>query len=95
MTRIKNRLFCRHFETVQNFIYLFILFYFILFYFILFYFILFYFNLFYFFFYFFFCRIVRIFYSPYLYGAYFIAKSRWESDFLKGGPWNPLGHQRE
>ena len=37
---------------------------------------------------FFFCRIV-IFYSPYIYGAYFIAKFRWESGFLKGVPWNP------
>ena len=50
----KNRLFGRHFETVQYFIlfyfilFCFILFYFILFYFILFYFILFYFILFYF-----------------------------------------------
>ena len=47
MTRNKNRLFGRHFETVQHFMYLFVLFYFILFYFILFYFNLFYFNLFY------------------------------------------------
>ena len=42
---------------------------------------------------FFFCRIV-IFYDPYIYGANFIAKFRWESGFLRGGgsmeP--PLGH---
>ena len=38
---------------------------------------------------FFFCRIV-IFYSPYMYGANFIAKFWWEIGFLKGGvPWNP------
>ena len=37
---------------------------------------------------FFFCRIV-IFYSPYIYGANFIAKFRWESGFLKGG-FHPL-----
>ena len=56
MTQNKNRLFGRHFETVQHFIYLFI----------------------------FFCRIV-IFYDPYIYGANFIAKFRWESGFLRGG----------
>ena len=39
---------------------------------------------------FFFCRIM-IFYSPYIYGASFIAKFRWESGFLKGVPWTPLG----
>ena len=42
----------------------------------------------------FFCRIV-IFYSPYIYGANFIAKFRWEGGFLKGGsmepPWAPTG----
>ena len=36
-----------------------------------------------------------IFYSPYIYGANFIAKSRWESGFLKGSsmepPWAPTG----
>ena len=31
---------------------------------------------------FFFCRIVN-FYSPYIYGANFIAKFRWESGFLR------------
>ena len=61
MTRNKNRLFGRHFETVQHF------------------------N-------FFFCRIV-IFYDPYIYGANFIAKFRWESGFLRGGSMEPpLGH---
>ena len=50
MTRNKNRLFGRHFETVQHF------------------------N-------FFFCRIV-IFCDPYIYGANFIAKFRWENGFL-------------
>ena len=54
MTRNKNRLFGRHFETVQHF-------------------------------HFFFCRIVN-FYSPYIYGANFIAKFRWESGFLCLGP---------
>ena len=54
MTRNKNRLFGRYFETVQ----------------------------------FLFCRIV-IFYSPYMYGANFIAKFRWESGFLKGGSMEP------
>ena len=40
----------------------------------------------------FFSRIV-IFYSPYIYGANFIAKFRWESGFLKGGfHGTPLGH---
>ena len=62
MTRNKNLLFGRHFETVQYFQ--------------------------------FFFRIV-IFYSPYIYGANFIAKSLWESGFLKGGsmepPWAPTG----
>ena len=53
MTRNKNRLFCRHFETVQHFH--------------------------------FFFRIV-IFYSPYIYGANFIAKFGWESGFLRLGP---------
>ena len=57
MTRNKNRLFGRHFETVQHFQ-------------------------------FFFCRIV-IFYSPYIYGANFIAKFRWESGFLKWGSMEP------
>ena len=42
----------------------------------------------------FFCRIV-IFYVPYIYGANFIAKLQWEGGFLRGVPWNPLGHQRE
>ena len=51
MMRNKNRLFGRHFETVQHFQ-------------------------------FFFCRIV-IFYSPYIYGANFIAKFGWESGFLR------------
>ena len=60
--------------------------------FILFYFIFFYFL--FFIFYFFFCRIV-IFYSPYIYGAIFIAKFRWKSGFLTGGSMEPLGHQRE
>ena len=63
MTRNKNWLFGRHFETVQHF-------------------------------YNFFSRIV-IFYSPYISGPNFIAKFRWKSGFLKGVPWNPLGHQRE
>ena len=53
MTRNKNQLFGRHFETVPHLI-------------------------------FFFCRIV-IFYDPYIYGANFIAKFRWESGFLRGG----------
>ena len=55
MTRNKNRLFGRHFETVQHleFVY----------------------------------RIV-IFYVPFIYGANFIAKFRWESGF-PGVPWNP------
>ena len=57
MTRNKNRLFGRHFETIQHFS-------------------------------FFFSRIV-IFYSPYIYGANFIAKFRWESGFLKGGSMEP------
>ena len=47
---------------------------------------------------FFFCRIVN-FYSPYIYGANFIAKFRWQSGFLRLGPWEPppppLGHQWE
>ena len=51
MMRNKNRLFGRHFETVQHFQ-------------------------------FFFCKIVN-FYSPYIYGANFIAKCRWESGFLR------------
>ena len=34
---------------------------------------------------FFFCRIV-IFYSPYIYGANFVAKFGWESGFLRLGP---------
>ena len=54
MTQNKNRLFGRHFETVQ------------------------YFQIFFF-------RIV-IFYRPYIYGANFIAKFGWESDFLRLGP---------
>ena len=37
------------------------------------------------FFFFFCCRIVN-FYSPYIYGANFIAKFRWESGFLRLGP---------
>ena len=53
MTRNKNRLFGRHFETVQHFR--------------------------------FFVRIV-IFYSPYIYGANFMAKFDWESGFLRLGP---------
>ena len=57
MARNKNRLFGRHFETVQHFQ-----------------------NI--------FCRIV-IFYSPYMYGANFIAKFQWESGFLKGGSMEP------
>ena len=36
----------------------------------------------------FFSRIV-IFYSPYIYGANFIAKFRWKSGFLKGGSMEP------
>ena len=37
-----------------------------------------------------------IFYVPYIYGANFIAKFRWESGFLRGGSMEPpLGHQRE
>ena len=40
---------------------------------------------FFFFFFFFFCRIV-ILYSPYIYGANFIAKFDWESSFLLLGP---------
>ena len=63
MTRNKNQLFGRHFETVQYFTILF-------------------------------CKIV-IFYSPYIYGANFIAKFPWESDFLRRGsmepPWAPTG----
>ena len=43
---------------------------------------------------FFFFRIV-IFYSPYIYGANFIAKFPWKIGFLKGGsmepPWAPTG----
>ena len=63
MTRNKNRLFGRHFETVQHF------------------------N-------FFFCKIV-IFYDPYIYGANFIAKFRWENGFLRGGfHGTPLGTNR-
>ena len=54
MTRNKDRLFGRHFETVQHFQILF-------------------------------CRIVN-FYNPYIYGANFIAKFRWESGFLRLGP---------
>ena len=57
MTRNKNRLFGRHFETVQHLK-------------------------------FFFCRIV-IFYDPYIYGANFIAKFRWENGFLRGGSMEP------
>ena len=53
MTQNRNRLFGRHFETVQHFQ--------------------------------FFCRIV-IFYSPYMYGANFIAKFRWDNGFLRLGP---------
>ena len=38
---------------------------------------------------------IAIFYSPYIYGANFIAKFQWESGFLKGGsmnpPWAPTG----
>ena len=61
MSRNKNRLFGRHFETVQHFQI-------------------------------FFAEIV-IFYSPYIYGANFIAKVRWENGFLKDGtpPWAPTG----
>ena len=55
VTRNKDRLFGRHFETVEHF------------------------N--------FFCGLV-IFYSPYIYGANFIRKFRWESGFLRGVPWN-------
>ena len=33
----------------------------------------------------FFCRFVN-FYSPYMYGAHFIAKFRWKSGFLRLGP---------
>ena len=58
MTRNKNRLFSRHFETVQHF------------------FLFFYFR-------------IAIFYSPYTYGANFIAKFRWESGFLRLGPQEP------
>ena len=54
MTRNKNRLFGRHFETVQHFQMFFLQ------------------N----------CE----FYSPYIYGASFIAKFRWESGFLRLGP---------
>ena len=62
MKQNKNRLFDRHFETVQHFQ--------------------------------FFCRIV-IFYSPYTYGANFIAKFGWENVFLLLGLYRtPLGHQR-
>ena len=50
MTQNKNRLFGRHFETVQQF-----------------------------------SRIVIV-YSPYTYGANFMAKFRWESGFLRLGP---------
>ena len=50
------------------------------------------------FFFFFFSRIV-IFYSPYIYGANFIAKFGWESGFYGWVPRNPppprLGHQPE
>ena len=62
MTRNKNRLFGRHFETVQHFI----LFYSFI----------------------FFLQNCD-FYCPYIYGANFIAKFRWESGFLRGVPWNP------
>ena len=42
----------------------------------------------------FFSEIV-IFYSPYMYGANFIAKFRWKRDFLKGGfHGTPFGPQR-
>ena len=41
-----------------------------------------------------FCGIM-ILYSAYIYGANFIAKFRWESGFLRGVPWNLLGHQWE
>ena len=53
MTQNKNRLFGRHFETVQYF------------------------------------QNVLMFYSPYIYGANFIAKFRWKSGFLKGGSMEP------
>ena len=56
MTRNKNQLFGRHFETVQHFH--------------------------------FFFRIVIV-YSPYIYGANFIAKFGWENGFLRLGPRNP------
>ena len=46
---------------------------------------IFFFFLFLFLFLFLFCRIV-IFYSPYIYGANFIAKFGWESGFLRLGP---------
>ena len=36
-------------------------------------------------FHFFFVAKLRFFFSPYIYGANFIAKFRWESGFLKGG----------
>ena len=55
MTRNKNRLFGRNFQTVQHF---------------------------HFFFFFQNCD----FYSPYIYGANFIAKFGWESGFLRLGP---------
>ena len=35
-----------------------------------------------------FFKIVIVF-VPYMYGANFIAKFRWESGFLRGVPWNP------
>ena len=54
MTQNKNRLFGRHFETVQHFQIFFVE--------------------------------LWIFYSPYIYGANFIAKFRWESGFLRLGP---------
>ena len=55
MTQNKNRLFGRHFETVQHFQ-------------------------------FFFFAELWFFYSPYIYGANFIAKFGWESGFLRLGP---------
>ena len=54
MMRNKNRLFGRHFQTVQHFH--------------------------------FFLQNSDFFYSPYIYGANFIAEFRWESGFLRLGP---------
>ena len=81
MMQNKSRLSGDHFETEKD------LFYFVLFSYFIYLFI--YLSI-YVFIYFVFAELWFL--IPYIYGANFIAKFRWESG---GVPWNPLGHQRE